>query len=118
MISCEIDVAGPEVATCSHGSPYLPSAISEEMFSLELSNGHLSGFTSNPISVAVDNALSPSHTLVQMQCQDHKGLIYDIMRTLKDYNIQVPHFNSEKLLKIYYKYFTTFYFHMLNLSMG
>ncbi|KAF3434041.1 hypothetical protein FNV43_RR25144 [Rhamnella rubrinervis] len=92
MISCEIDEAGPEVATCSQGSPYLPSAINEEMFSLELPNGHLSGlFASNPISVAVDNTLSPSHTLVQMQCQDHKGLIYDIMRTLKDYNIQISY---------------------------
>ncbi|XP_048326498.1 ACT domain-containing protein ACR10 [Ziziphus jujuba] len=91
MISCEIDIAGPEVTTCSQGSPYLPSAISEEMFSLELSNRHLSGFTSNPISVAVDNTFSPSHTLVKMQCQDHKGLIYDIMRTLKDYNIQISY---------------------------
>lgn len=118
MISCEIDIAGPEVTTCSQGSPYLPSAISEEMFSLELSNRHLSGFTSNPISVAVDNTFSPSHTLVKMQCQDHKGLIYDIMRTLKDYNIQVHHLNSEKLLKLYFKYFTTFFFCMLNLSVG
>ena len=90
LISCEIDVAGPEVASCSQGSPYFPSAIGEEMFSLELPNTHLNGsLTSIPISITMDNKLSPSHTLVQILCQDHKGLVYDIMRTLKDYNIQV-----------------------------
>ncbi|KAB2598000.1 hypothetical protein D8674_000920 [Pyrus ussuriensis x Pyrus communis] len=62
LLSCEIELAGSEVTACSQGSPYLPSAITEEI---------------------------PSHTLVQIFCQDHKGLIYDIMRTLKDYNIQV-----------------------------
>ncbi|XP_048446594.1 ACT domain-containing protein ACR10 [Pyrus x bretschneideri] len=90
LLSCEIELAGSEVTACLQGSPYLPSAITEEMFSLELPNGRLSrSVASNPVSVTVDNHLSPSHTLVQIFCQDHKGLIYDIMRTLKDYNIQV-----------------------------
>ncbi|CAN6710599.1 unnamed protein product [Malus baccata var. baccata] len=90
LLSCEIELAGSEVTACSQGSPYLPSAITEEMFSLELPNGCLSrSVASNPVSVTVDNHLSPSLTLVQIFCQDHKGLIYDIMRTLKDYNIQV-----------------------------
>ena len=90
LINCEIDVAGAEVTACSQGSPYLPSEICEEMFSLELPDNNFNGFlTSNSISVTMDNKLSPSHTLVQILCQDHKGLIYDIMRTLKDYNIQV-----------------------------
>uniref|UniRef100_A0A6N2KMA1 ACT domain-containing protein ACR n=1 Tax=Salix viminalis TaxID=40686 RepID=A0A6N2KMA1_SALVM len=39
----------------------------------------------------MDNSLSPGHTLVQIVCQDHKGLLYDIMRTLKDYNIQISY---------------------------
>ncbi|MBA0684393.1 hypothetical protein Goari_025981, partial [Gossypium aridum] len=43
--------------------------------------------TSNNVSVVMDNSLSPAHTLVQIVCQDHKGLLYDIMRTLKDYSI-------------------------------
>ncbi|KAM2647875.1 hypothetical protein TB1_001069 [Malus domestica] len=90
LLSCEIELAGSEVTACSQGSMYLPSAITEEMFSLELPNGRLSrSVASNPVSVTVDNHLSPSLTLVQIFCQDHKGLIYDIMRTLKDYNIQV-----------------------------
>ncbi|XP_062157181.1 ACT domain-containing protein ACR10-like [Alnus glutinosa] len=92
IISCEIELAGPEITACSQGSPFLPSAITEDMFSLELPNGRPSGsFASNPVSVTMDNTLSPSHTLVQILCQDHKGLIYDIMRTLKDYNIQVSY---------------------------
>lgn len=37
----------------------------------------------------MDNSLSPTYTLIQLHCFDHKGLLYDIMRTLKDYNIQV-----------------------------
>ena len=90
MISCEIELAGPEVTAMSQGSSFLPSAITEDMFCLELPNKHTNGFLpSNLVSVAIDNSLSPSHTLLQIFCQDHKGLIYDIMRTLKDYNIQV-----------------------------
>ncbi|XP_041022500.1 ACT domain-containing protein ACR10-like [Juglans microcarpa x Juglans regia] len=92
IMSCEIELVGPEVTACSQGSPFLPSAITGDMFSLELPNGRPSGsIASNPISVTMDNTLSPSHTLVQIHCQDHKGLVYDIMRTLKDYNIQVSY---------------------------
>ncbi|GMN52898.1 hypothetical protein TIFTF001_022036 [Ficus carica] len=92
LISCEIDVTGPEITACSRGSPYLPPATSEEMFSLELPNQHLNGsLASSPISVTLDNILSPSHTLIQILCEDHKGLIYDVMRTLKDYNVQISY---------------------------
>ncbi|KAF4368069.1 hypothetical protein F8388_002680 [Cannabis sativa] len=92
LISCEIDVAGPELTACSQGSPNLPSEISEEMFSLELPGKNFYGCpASNSISVTMDNKFSPSHTLVQILCQDHKGLIYDMMRTLKDYNIQISY---------------------------
>ncbi|KAK7856666.1 ACT domain-containing protein ACR10 [Quercus suber] len=92
ILSCEIDLAGPEFTACSQGAPFLPSEITEDIFSLELPNGRPSGFLSfNPVSVTMDNTLSPSHTVVRILCQDHKGLIYDIMRTLKDYNIQVSY---------------------------
>ncbi|KAL6955333.1 ACT domain-containing protein acr10, variant 2 [Sarracenia purpurea var. burkii] len=94
MICCEIELASAEVTTCSQGSSFLPSAITEDMFCLELlPSKHPSGgfFASNLVSVTMDNSLSPSHTLVQILCQDHKGLIYDIMRTLKDYNIQISY---------------------------
>ncbi|XP_056168875.1 ACT domain-containing protein ACR10-like [Syzygium oleosum] len=92
ILSCEIEMAGPEVAACSQGSLFLPSAVIEDMFSLELSSESPTGsLFSNPLSVIMDNSLSRSHTLVQVLCQDHKGLIYDIMRTLKDYNIQVSY---------------------------
>jgi len=39
----------------------------------------------------MDNSLSPVHTLIQIQCVDHKGLLYDIMRTLKDCSIQISY---------------------------
>lgn len=90
MLGCEIELAESKVTACSQGSPYLPSVITEEMLSLERTNGRLKRpVASIPISITVDNNLSPSHTLVQIFCPDHKGLVYDIMRTLKDYDIQV-----------------------------
>ncbi|KAJ6432916.1 hypothetical protein OIU84_020035 [Salix udensis] len=81
-----------KVTACSQGSSFLPPAFTEDMFNLELPNKHRSGFLApSPVSVTVDNTLSPSHTLVQILCNDHKGLIYDIMRTLKDYHIQISY---------------------------
>ncbi|OVA17984.1 hypothetical protein BVC80_1835g390 [Macleaya cordata] len=92
MISCEIELAGPEILTCSQGSSTLPLVITEEMFGLELPNDHPSGSpASNSVSVTVDNSLSPAHSLIQILCVDHKGLLYDIMRTLKDYNIKISY---------------------------
>ena len=94
LISCEIELAGAEVTACSQS--FLPPAITEDMFNLELPNKHRSGFLApNPVSVTVDNTFSPSHTLIQILCKDHKGLSYDIMRTLKDYHIQVSNSKYE-----------------------
>ncbi|KAL0370005.1 UNVERIFIED_CONTAM: ACT domain-containing protein ACR9 [Sesamum angustifolium] len=42
-------------------------------------------------SVKTDNSLSPAHTLLQINCVDHKGFLYDIMRTLKDCNIKIAY---------------------------
>ncbi|XP_010243241.1 PREDICTED: ACT domain-containing protein ACR10-like [Nelumbo nucifera] len=91
MISCDIDLAGSEMVSCPQGSSFLLSAITEEMFSLEMPE-HKSGSSAQcNVSVTMDNILSPSHTVIQITCQDHKGLLYDIMRTLKDYNIQISY---------------------------
>lgn len=90
MISCEIEKVGPEITACSQSSSFLPSVVMEDMFHLEMPAELPSGLlTSSCVSVNMDNSLSPGHTLVQIICKDHKGLLYDIMRTLKDYNIQV-----------------------------
>ncbi|GMP84900.1 hypothetical protein CsSME_00038250 [Camellia sinensis var. sinensis] len=87
MISCEIEMVGPEITACSQGPSFLPPAITEEKFDERQSGSH----TSNDVSITMDNSLSPAHTLVQIVCQDHKGLLYDIMKTLKDYNIQISY---------------------------
>ncbi|TYH77209.1 hypothetical protein ES332_D04G137100v1 [Gossypium tomentosum] len=92
MISFNIEKVGPEITACCQASPYLPSAITDDIFNLEMSNDLPSvSLTSNNVCVTMDNSLSPAHTLVQIVCQDHKGLLYDIMRTLKDYNIQISY---------------------------
>ena len=89
MISCDIEKVGLEVAACSQFPTVLPPALTEDM-KLEMLDPQKSGpAPSHNVTITMDNSLSPAHTLVQIVCQDHKGLLYDIMRTLKDYNIQV-----------------------------
>ncbi|KAK8496083.1 hypothetical protein V6N13_035102 [Hibiscus sabdariffa] len=90
VISCNIEKVGPEITACSQASSFLPSAITDDIFRLEISN-ELPSVSSNDVSVMMDNTLSPAHTLVHIVCQDHKGLLYDIMRTLKDYNLQISY---------------------------
>ncbi|KAJ0612973.1 putative [Protein-PII] uridylyltransferase [Helianthus annuus] len=94
MISCDIEMVGPDFTACSNGPPsFVPPAIAEQTFNLEMfdENHETKHGSGRPVSVTVDNSLSPAHTLVQIVCRDHKGLLYDIMRTLKDYNIQISY---------------------------
>ncbi|CAI9091168.1 OLC1v1026122C1 [Oldenlandia corymbosa var. corymbosa] len=85
MVNCEIEPAIPELTACSQS--FLPPSVTEDMFKLEMPEV----LASSSVSIEVDNFLSPSHTLVRVFCQDHKGIVYDIMRTLKDYNIQISY---------------------------
>ncbi|KAM0949474.1 putative [Protein-PII] uridylyltransferase [Dioscorea sansibarensis] len=87
VMSCDIEPASEDIAACLQASSCLPPAITEEMFKLELSEEP----PGKSLSVTMDNSLSPAHTLIQILCPDHKGLLYDIMRTLKDYNIQISY---------------------------
>ena len=79
----DIELVGSETTAFSQASSSLPNAITD-VFDLQSGTS-----TSDSVSIVMDNTLSPAHTLVQVMCQDHKGLLYDIMRTLKDFNIQV-----------------------------
>ncbi|CAL0299332.1 unnamed protein product [Lupinus luteus] len=90
-ITIDIELVGPEVTACSQASSFLPTAITEDD-DMELPATVRSGvLTSGSVSISMDNLLSPGHTLVQIMCQDHKGLLFDIMRTLKDYNIKISY---------------------------
>ncbi|KAG1362608.1 ACT domain-containing protein ACR10 [Cocos nucifera] len=93
MTKCDIELASAEIASSMQASPFLPPAIPEEMFDLELpeESPRESPSSSNNPSVTMDNSLSPAHTLIQILCRDYKGLLYDTMRTLKDYNIQISY---------------------------
>uniref|UniRef100_A0A1J3FS04 ACT domain-containing protein ACR n=1 Tax=Noccaea caerulescens TaxID=107243 RepID=A0A1J3FS04_NOCCA len=84
LMSYGIELVGPEIRARSQAS----SSVAETLFSGEHPNGL---HTSSSVSIAVDNSLSPAHTLIQITCQDHKGLLYDIMRTFKDFNIQISY---------------------------
>ncbi|KAM3406226.1 hypothetical protein ACQJBY_000346 [Aegilops geniculata] len=80
------------------GFSSLPPTISEELFRLELDECESS---SGPLcaemkkvqkaTINFDNTLSPAHTLLQILCVDQKGLLYDMLRTLKDCNIKVTY---------------------------
>lgn len=89
-ISFEIEKVGPEITSSSQEPSFFSDGIAEEMFNAEMlqeNEDDLIAFRCP--SITMDNTLSPSHTLVQIICQDHKGLLYDVMRTLKDCDIQV-----------------------------
>lgn len=88
MISCDIEMVGPEITACSQGPSFLPPAITDDKLNSDIDERRR-GSPPSSVTIDLDNSLSPSHTLVQIVCQDHKGLLYDLMRTLKDYNIQV-----------------------------
>ncbi|CAN8316734.1 unnamed protein product [Cochlearia groenlandica] len=88
MMSYDIELVGPEITVRSQA----PSWVAESLFSSDVSGENPSGLhTSSGVSIVVDNSLSQAHTLIQITCQDHKGLLYDIMRTFKDFNIQISY---------------------------
>ncbi|PON51447.1 ACT domain containing protein [Trema orientale] len=96
-ITCELQLAGPEYER-HQGITSLSPATAEELFRCELSDREIHSQALSPdmtklkqATVMVDNSLSPAHTLLQIHCADHKGLLYDIMRTLKDFNIQISY---------------------------
>ena len=41
--------------------------------------------------VTIDNCTSMTHTVLQICCRDRKGLLYDIMRTIKDNSLRVTY---------------------------
>jgi len=94
-VSLELQLADSEYEILQ-GTSSISPAVAEELFASEYSKKECPMQALSPdmtklkeTVVNVDNSLSPSHTLLQIHCVDHKGLLYDIMRTLKDHDIQV-----------------------------
>lgn len=79
----ELQLAGPE-SVSQQGFSSLPEAVTEELFSRNLSRKEASLQISpdmeevNLGAITVDNFLSPAHTLLQIQCVDQKSVMYDI----------------------------------------
>ena len=40
------------------------------------------------LQVTIDNTTSRTHSVVSVSCHDRKGLVYDLMRTLKDVHVR------------------------------
>ncbi|XP_058109742.1 ACT domain-containing protein ACR9 [Magnolia sinica] len=97
-ISSELQLAGQEYKIFQQGCSSLHPAVAEELFGSELSDSEtrLQALAADlsklkKANITLDNSLSPAHTLLQIHCLDQKGLLYDIMRTLKDCNIQIAY---------------------------
>ncbi|GAU27222.1 hypothetical protein TSUD_108130 [Trifolium subterraneum] len=96
-IKCELKLAGQEYEH-NHGISSLSPMLAKELFQCELSDNEVRSQALSPdmqklkkANVTLDNSLSPAHTLLQIQCIDHKGLHYDIMRTFKDLNFKISY---------------------------
>lgn len=105
-ISCELQLAGPEYGG-HQAIATLSPAVAEELFRCELLKNETRSQALSPdltklkkTTINADNSLSPAHTLLQIHSVDHKGLLYDIMRTLKDCNYQVHFDNFSMLLSL------------------
>lgn len=91
---CELRLSSPEFGGLECTTTSLSPSVAENMFShclSDLATDLKSGVGYGRkigVSVTLDNSLSPAHTLLQISCKSQKGLLYDVMRTLKDYNIQ------------------------------
>uniref|UniRef100_A0A7C9AQ50 ACT domain-containing protein ACR n=2 Tax=Opuntia streptacantha TaxID=393608 RepID=A0A7C9AQ50_OPUST len=96
-VSLELQLADSQYEILQ-GTSSISPAVAEELFASEYSKKECPMQALSPdmtklkeTVVNVDNSLSPSHTLLQIHCVDHKGLLYDIMRTLKDHDIQISY---------------------------
>ncbi|CAO2840615.1 unnamed protein product [Amaranthus hypochondriacus] len=95
-ISCELQLADAQHES-RQGTSSVSPIVAEELFASEYSKEcHMQALSPDLTQlekavVNVDNSLSPSHTLLQIHCVDHKGLLYDIMRTLKKHDVKISY---------------------------
>ncbi|KAI5078573.1 hypothetical protein GOP47_0006244 [Adiantum capillus-veneris] len=83
--SCDVVLAGSEWGGLDC-TPFLsvPSTLAMDLCSKKAPG-------TGKVTIKLDNSLSPGHTLLQIWCKDRRGLMYDCMRTLKDFQIQVAY---------------------------
>ncbi|KAL9247688.1 hypothetical protein vseg_021095 [Gypsophila vaccaria] len=96
-IGCELQLADSHYET-RQGTSSLSPAVAQELFASEYSKKEcpMQALSADLTKlkkavVNVDNSLSPSHTLLQIHGLDHKGLFYDIMRTVNDQDVKILH---------------------------
>lgn len=96
---CKLWLTTPEFGGLNCTATTLSPSVIEDMFNYSGLEPGMdfksvgSGGKLDSFSMVTDNNLSPSHTLLQILCKDRNGLLYDLMRTLKNYNIQVDVFS-------------------------
>lgn len=66
------------------------NSMQSDLYSLASSQGEEYGERED-VQVTVDNSTTPSYSLVNIVCRDRKGLVYDLMRTVKSIHIRVAY---------------------------
>jgi hypothetical protein len=96
--NCDLRLAPPEFMAMEYAPISLlsPSIVdelftSETQFQADSNSLQTKSTLIKKASVTIDNSLSPAHTLLQISSKDRRGLLYDVLRTLKDYNIQISY---------------------------
>ena len=67
------------------------SVVSENSFTmgLDMLSSHAEIGRLTKLKVSADNLVSPTHTVLHIECNDRKGLMYDLFRITKDMGLQI-----------------------------
>jgi hypothetical protein len=68
--------------------PSTPTLNSDNMSKMDV---HASADSGSASVCCIDNALSPVHSMLQVDMKDRKGLVYDCLRFLRDVQMKVFH---------------------------
>lgn len=91
--TCELNRQGPEYFKISP----LPASFTDDLLEYKRTPSEISwsrcGAYKNQHAfkahVTIDAIVSPLHSLIQVTCQQRKGLLYDCLRTVRDWKLQV-----------------------------
>ena len=61
------------------------------LLTLSLAEKNLHNSALIGVQVAIDNSTTSAYSLINIVCKDRKGLVYDLMRTVKDIHIRVAY---------------------------
>ncbi|KAL3157737.1 hypothetical protein ABBQ32_012162 [Trebouxia sp. C0010 RCD-2024] len=67
------------------------NSVQSDLSSWQGSQSEEYGHGREEVQVAIDNSTTSAYSLINIVCKDRKGLVYDLMRTVKDIHIRVAY---------------------------